>query len=310
MKRRDFEVQGHRGARGLKPENTLPSFEAALDLGVTSIETDVYLTSDGVVVLIHDPCLSRGIYRRVDGSSSPPLARRPAVSSLTLAELRGYLADGNPNRTRFPDQDDSVTPLARRFAKEHGLDPYAVPTLADLFAFAEAYAGAMGRAVRKTPAQRKQARRVIIDIEIKRQPFHPEHVGDGFDGAAPGLLEIKVLEAIRHAGVLRRSRVRSFDHRSLRAVKTLEPGLTTALLITGTAPLEPGRLTRDAGCDIYAPDFRFLDERQVRQVHAEGLRVLPWNVNDAADWQRLFDWAVDGISTDYPDRLAKWLPKP
>src|SRR5262245_38022997 len=118
-----FEVQGHRGARGLKPENTLPSFETAFDVGVTSIETDVHLTRDGVPVLIHDPHLGRPIFRQVD-ERCPALEERPAVSRLTLAELHGYRADGNPDPARFGDQDPAVTPLAHVFAQQRGMDLY------------------------------------------------------------------------------------------------------------------------------------------------------------------------------------------
>src|SRR5262245_35193430 len=118
-----FEVQGHRGARGLKPENTLPGFEVAFDLGITSIETDVHLTRDGVPVLIHDAHLPRPIFRQVD-ETCPPLETWPAVSGLPLAELHGYQADGNPDPARFPDQDVDVTPLAHLFAQQRAMNTY------------------------------------------------------------------------------------------------------------------------------------------------------------------------------------------
>src|SRR5262249_19692882 len=108
-----FDLQGHRGARGRKPENTLPSFEAALDAGVTPIETDIHLPADGVPVLTHDPILGA------------------PVRQLTLAELRQWRADVNPDPERFPEQDASVTPLAALFAARHSLDPYAPAALAD-----------------------------------------------------------------------------------------------------------------------------------------------------------------------------------
>src|SRR5256885_13141728 len=118
-----FDLQGHRGARSVRPENTLPSFEAALDAGVTSIETDVHLTRDGVSVLIHDAVLTPPVYT---GPASGTL-----VSQLTLTELRAYRAAGNPDPARFPDQNAALTPLARIFAEQAGIDPYGIPTLAD-----------------------------------------------------------------------------------------------------------------------------------------------------------------------------------
>src|SRR5438132_2780235 len=97
---RRFDLQGHRGARGLRPENTLPSFEAAFDAGVTSIETDVCLTADGVPVLFHDAALSECLCRLLPGATGPEPARRPALCGLTLAQLRGYRADRNPDPSR------------------------------------------------------------------------------------------------------------------------------------------------------------------------------------------------------------------
>src|SRR5437879_1234235 len=131
-----FDLQGHRGARGLRPENTLPSFEEALDAGVTSVETDLHLTRDGVVVLCHDPLIAGPPWAPPEGAAPGPVA----VHSLALEELRRYRADRNPDPVRFPGQEAVVTPLARAFVRERGMDPYAVPTLADLFHFAEAYA--------------------------------------------------------------------------------------------------------------------------------------------------------------------------
>src|SRR6266852_227824 len=96
-----FDLQGHRGARGLKPENTLPAFETALDLGVTSIETDVHLTRDGVPILVHDASIQAPLDRLIPGSTAPDPASQPLISTLTLAEPRGYRADGHPDPGRF-----------------------------------------------------------------------------------------------------------------------------------------------------------------------------------------------------------------
>jgi glycerophosphoryl diester phosphodiesterase len=281
-----FELQGHRGARGLKPENTFPAFEVAFDLGVTTVETDLHLTRDGIPVLCHDPVL--------DGR---------LVCSLSLAELRGWRADCNPDRGRFPEQDATVTPLARLFAGEEGIDPYTPPTLDDLLAFARAYAGDMGQQAGKTAAEREHARHVRFDLELKRVPFRPEYQGDDFTGNAPGLFEARVIASVRAAAVVERTAVRSFDHRSVRVLRQMEPGLTGVVLVEGTAPVAPEELARQAGASVYAPDFRFVDDGIVRRLHAAGIRVIPWTVNDPVDWQRLVAWGVDGITTDFPDRF-------
>ena len=286
-----FELQGHRGARGLKPENTLPSFEAAFDHGVASIETDLHLTLDGVVVLCHDPLMPDGM----------PICR------LTLAQLRGYRVDRNPDPQRFPGQNSEVTPVAALFAEERGLDPFAIPTISDLFAFAGAYSGEPGRLAGKTDKQRAGAKRALFDLELKRIPFHPEAIGDDYRGGAAGLLEWRIVEAARAAEIVERTRVRSFDHRCVRALREIEPGIEGAVLVAETAVVDPAAVARRAWAAVYCPNYHFLDEVQVSQAHAGGARIIPWTVNDAAAWQRLLAWGVDGITTDYPDRLAAYM---
>lgn len=302
-----FELQGHRGARGLRPENTLPAFEAAFDVGVTAVETDLHLTADGVPVVFHDHAVSEVLCRLVVKGTGPAPAARPLVATLTVAELRGYRADGNPSMQRFPTQDAAVTPLAQVFALERGLDPHAPPTLDELFAFATAYAGEPGETAGKTAWQRERAGRVCFDLELKRVPFRPERMGDRFSGDTAGPLEERVLDAVRRAGLVGRTTVRSFDHRSVLQLKRLEPALRTAVLVAGTAPVDPAGLVRAAGADLYCPDVEFLDREQLRRVQEAGVRAIPWTVNDPADWERLLDWGVDGITTDYPDRLAALL---
>lgn len=297
---RPFQLQGHRGARGLKPENTLPAFEAALDLGVSAVETDVLLTADGVPVLVHDPLLDGRLCSLPGGAPVP-------VSRLTLAELRRLRFARNPDPARFSDQDPSVTPLARVFADRRGIDPYAAPTLAELFAFTAAYAGSLGRAAGKSAEQQTRATQVWFDLELKRVPFRPEAVGDAFDGDSPGLLEHRVAEAVCAAGVVARTAVRSFDHRSVRAVRRRDPRLAGAVLVGGTVPVDPAALVRAAGATTYCPDHVFLDELQVRELHEAGFAVIPWTVNDPDDWHRLIAWGVEGITTDFPDRLAAEL---
>ena len=87
----------------------------------------------------------------------------------------------------------------------------------------------------------------------------------------------------------------------------MEPRLTGVVLIDGTTPVDPAALVRAADAQVYAPEYRFLDEEQVRQCHVAGIRVLPWTVNDPADWKRLISWGVDGITTDYPGSACDWL---
>jgi len=306
-----FNLQGHRGARGLKPGNTLPSFEVALDAGVTSIETDLHLTRDGQVIVSHDATLSERQCRKgAQGCGIDP-ASRPLFSTLTRAQLLGYIADLNPDPAQFPDQDPTATALAMAIARLH-LDnnPFALPTLDDLLTFVGSYAGQLGHDAGKSAEQQARAARVGFDLELKRVPGRPERIGDAFDGRSVGVLEERVLECLRRHDVVERTVIRSFDHRSVRAIKQREPRLRTAVLIANAAPVAPEELVQRAGASIYGPDVNFLDELQVEQLHAAGIAVLPWTVNDPADWDRLLAWGVDGITTDYPDRLAAVLRGP
>jgi glycerophosphoryl diester phosphodiesterase len=303
MRRSPFDLQGHRGGRGLKPENTLPGFEVAFDLGVTSIETDVHLTRDDVPILCHDPVVDERLFRLIPGCSSPAPAPGLLVRSLALAELRGYRADRNPDSGRFPEQDASVTPLARRFAEQQGLDPYTPPTVADLFAFAGAYSGPLGTAAGKTLEQQERVRRVHFDLELKRVPFHPEIIGDAYDGENPAQLERRVVEVIRAAGMVERTALRSFDHRCVRAVRRVEPRLTTGVLVAGMVPVNPAEMVRQAGAHVYLPEYTFVDAALVQALHAAGIFIVPWTVNEPADWERLLAWDVDGMTTDFPDRF-------
>jgi glycerophosphoryl diester phosphodiesterase len=301
-----FDLQGHRGARGRKPENTLPSFEAAFDALVSSIESDLHLTRDGAVVLCHDPLVNcPPCSLRETARGLPPAAEpQTGVAQLTLEELRCYRADQCVDPPCFPEMDSAVTPVAQRYAAQKGIDPYAIPTLEDLFAFTAGYAGELGRQAGKTAEQRSRAARARFDLELKRVPFYPESIGDGFDGTRLGRLEEQLLQAVHQSGVVDRTTVRSFDHRSVRLLTQEEPRLTGAVLVADTAFIDPAEVAGHAGASVYCPSVAFVDADVLRRAHAGGVRVLPWTANDPAEWQRLLDWGVDGLTTDYPDRLA------
>lgn len=298
-----FDLQGHRGARGLAPENTLPSFELALDAGVSTIETDLHLTCDGWVVLFHDAILSTLICQPLEPGVAPFLEKLTLVSDCDLLGLRGFRVVGNPDPARFPTQRARVTPLAQLFAQVHQVDPFAIPTLGDFIQFIQAYAGPLGAQVGKTAQQQERAARVRIDLELKHVPFHPENQGGSF-GAR---LEQELLAIVQATGMVGRTTVRSFDHRAVRALKEWEPRLRGAVLISNTAPIDPARLAKDALAEVYCPDYHFVDEDQVRRAKGQGIQVVPYTVNDSISWERLLGWGVDGITTDYPDQLAAFL---
>ncbi len=302
-----IDLQGHRGARGLKPENTLPAFEVALDWMVTTLELDLHLTKDQVPVVTHDARLSPTICRQRPNTTVPRVATRPGVATLTLAQLRGYLADRNPSRRLYPNQNNTTTPIAEAYARQHKIEPYSIPTLADVFAFVNAYAGTDGERTQKTEAQRRRAQEVRFNIELKRNPSRPQDIGDDFDGTGPSTFERQTVRVIQQANAVERCCIQSFDHRAVKAARQLEEGLQGAALVGGMAPASIPELVHAADAHIYSPNYSSLDEQQVRQAQRVNVKVIPWTVNNVEDMQRLLGWHVDGIITDFPDRLANLL---
>lgn len=275
-----FELQGHRGARGWRPENTLPSFEAAIEASCHSVETDVQLTADGELVLTHDPTLDPRIVR----CPGVDLSGRPPVIAWTLEQLRRCVADGNPDPVRFSDQRADVPKTVQAFAQARGIDPYVIPTLDELFDYVR------GRGLP-----------LLVDVEIKRVPARPD-----LCGSIERLAE-RVVAVIDSAGMP--ARVRSFDHRCVAAVRRLSARIETAILVDGIAPIAPGRMAREVGASVYCPRWDYVDEAVVEACHAEGVRIIPWTVNTADDMHRLIDWGVDGITTDDAARFHDTIPR-
>lgn len=279
-----FDVQGHRGARGLVPENTLPAFERALGLGVDTLELDLHFTQDQQVVVFHDPALTAGKCRKV-ALDVPDL---PApVASLSLRNLkRGYLCD--VKQSEFPRQDPT-------FRGEVAGNDYRVPTLQEVFDLVAAF----GRV-----ADPAYARRVRFNGETKRVPFDPQHIGD--DGEA---FERAVVRLIEQNGLADRVTIQSFDHRSALRVRDFNPAIETIVLTSTGNPVRPDLLAKEARATGWSPTFRFVDRDLVNQAHRGGIRVIPWTVNDEAGMRTLIQMGVDGIITDVPDVLIALLKR-
>lgn len=287
-----FDLQGHRGTRGLAPENTLAAFQKAMEMGVTTLELDIAITADGVPVISHEPALFEGTARDAQGRWLT--ARGPLIKTLTLAQLHTYdVGRLNPQH-----------PYGRQFPQQVPVDGQRIPTLASLFKLADDLG----------------ANDVQFNIETKVYPNRPD------DTLPPDQFLDILLASIRQAGMVRRVMLQSFDWRTLQLAHTLEPGLRTVYLTIqrpsmNTVPDDgswtAGMLPRDhrsvphmvkaAGGTAWSPYFGDLDQRLLEQAHQLGLQVIPWTVNDPADMRRLLDWGVDGIISDYPDRLRDAL---
>jgi glycerophosphoryl diester phosphodiesterase len=291
-----IDLQGHRGARGLLPENTLPAFERAMQLGVTTLELDVVPTRDGELVISHDPALNPDITRDAQGRflSAPG----PDIGSLSLAELQTY----DVGRLR------PGSAYARSFAQQQGLDGVRIPRLADLF-----------EAVRR--AGNTQVR---FAIETKIRPDRPQQTPD------PERFATLLLQTLHAHGMERRAQILSFDWRTLRAVHRMSPGMPTVCITAqlpsldnlsirsgaasawtaGISHAQHGsvpRMVQAAGASHWSSFWRELDEAQVREAHGLGLQVLAWTVNERSAMARMLDMGIDGLVTDRPDIATELL---
>lgn len=284
-----FDLQGHRGARGVAPENTLAAFEQALRLGVTTLELDIGVTADGVVVVAHDPYLNPAFTRDSSGQWLAS-AKGPLINSLSLAEVQSHDV-GRINPT---------SPYAATFSSQQARDGQVIPTLAAVFARVTAL----------------KAANVRFNIETKLNPLQPT------DTASAEVMTRALLDVIRKAGMQQRVTLQSFDWRSLKLAQRIEPALPTACLSSPSGNLLDPRWTAGlrladygsvpelvmaAGCKIWSPQYSSLTHDQVIKAQQLGLQVTPWTVNSPADMQKLLEWKVNGLITDYPDRLRSVL---
>jgi glycerophosphoryl diester phosphodiesterase len=270
-----FDLQGHRGARGTAPENTLPGFAAALALGVATLELDAGVTRDGVVVIHHDRRLNPDIARGPDGrwiEAPGPLLRELDFKGLQRYDV-GRLRPGSEYAARFPEQAPA--------------DGARIPRLAALFAL-----------VRK--AGNDQVR---FNIETKISPAAPDET------LPPEAFARALIAEIRAAGVAARTTVQSFDWRTLHAVERVAPEIATVYLTGRRRGGSQPKAVRAAGGRIWSPSYTELDSAALIEARALGLKVVPWTVNDPGFIARFLDLGVDGIVTDYPERVRAELAR-
>jgi glycerophosphoryl diester phosphodiesterase len=288
---RKLDIQGHRGARGLLPENTLPGFAQALQTGVTTLELDCAVTRDDVLVVSHDRALNPDI-TRVGGRWLE--ARGPAIRTLSYAELAAY--DVGAIR---PD-----TSYFARFSAQTALENVRIPRLTEVFDLVAAVG----------------AQDVRFNIETKIHPLRPE------ESLSPPAFAEALVGTIRAAGLAGRCSIQSFDWRTLAAVQEIAPDIPSVYLSVqqsgedtiGTASKTGSpwtnriryaqhgsvpRMVAAAGGKIWSPHQDDVSPELLAEAHALGLRVVVWTVNDAAGMENMIDMGVDGIISDYPNRL-------
>ena len=293
-----FDAEGHRGTRGLRPENTLPAFEKALQTGVTTLEMDTAITKDGAVVVTHEPAVTPQLCQ----DTAPAFPGDPAfpyvgknIHDLTLAEVKTL--DCGTRRPADPSKDEFVR-------TQQPVPGTRMPTLDEVFGLAE----------------KDHADGVRFDVETKIDPTQPAQT------AGPEEFTQRVTDVIRRHRAVHRTTLESFDWRTLELAERRVPQLRrSALFDASTSQLgKPGPSPWLGGVDaddyrgdlaaaaraavhaqVLAPDSSLVTPQMVASAHSRGMGVLPWTPEEPAEMNHLIDTGVDGIITDYPDRLRQ-----
>jgi glycerophosphoryl diester phosphodiesterase len=265
-----IEVQGHRGYRGLFPENTLPAFAAAIEAGVDVLELDCLLTCDGHIVIYHDFHIDPMLVSYANGTKAPAAL----IHSLTLAEVKKL--DCGKSNPAFPMQQ--------------GLPGTTLPTLQELFTLIK---------TSNTP----QSQKIRLNLEIKRDPFHPHY------SASPALMAKAIIGLVRKNDLQERVYYSSFDPESLEAVRKIDPQARTAFLKEGSLDLMVEMATL-LQTQIVSPEHILLpNAAYVQALKAMGFKVIVWTVNEQERWQELIAMGVDGIITDFPQELMRYTER-
>ncbi|MCG7855682.1 glycerophosphodiester phosphodiesterase [Flavihumibacter sediminis] len=266
-----FDVEGHRGARGLMPENTIPAMMLALDLGVTTLEMDVVITADHKVILSHEPFFNHDI------------STHPGIVPITADNEKQYnIFKMSYEETKMIDVGSKQHP---RFPRQKNL-PAAKPLLSVVIDSAEAHA--------------KQNARLLpfYNIETKSHPST-----DGVFHPSPAEFVDLLMAVIKEKKISDRVIIQSFDFRTLKEVHNRYKGIRTAALVEGTDNKSPDQQLAELGFvpDIYSPYFLLVTPSLISFCHDKGMKIIPWTVNDKETIQALKTMGVDGIITDYPD---------
>lgn len=264
-----FDWQGHRGARGLQPENTLQAFLTALDLGVKTLEMDVVISGDKQVVVSHEPWMNAEICQDNRGNDLED-GKAHNIFQMDYAIIKSYDCGSKPVE-RFPDQSKAKAykPLMKN-----------VITVADNF------------------MKSKSKWEPFYNIEIKSRP---EWVGV-FCPKPDEYVDLVVNE-LKSLSVENRVTLQSFDTNILEELNKKKSGFETAYLIENQDSFEENMKKLTFIPDIYSPYYLLVTADLVKQVKEKGMKLVPWTVNDEAAMRKLIDLGVDGIITDYPNKI-------
>ncbi len=281
-----FDLEAHRGGRGLMPENTMSAFRYAIEqIGVTTLELDLAMTKDKVLVISHDPFLNPQKVSK-DGQF---ITDRPLIKDMTYAQLLEY--DFGIMRS------DYKMPRQVQIYKEK------IPSLEEVFAFIKMM-------------QEKTGNKYMINAETK---VFPEIFGYTYDANTFAEALVKLIKKYDLEDTVM---VQSFNWETLKIVKKMDPKITTVALIqslyyeqtmwTGGLKLsdfegDPVKMAKSLGVDVISPYYKECTLNMIKRSHAYGMLVVPWTINDESQMRKFISMGVDGIITDYPDILRETL---
>lgn len=270
----DFDIQGHRGARALFPENTVFGMISALQFAdLTTLEMDVVISKDKQVVLSHEPWFSSDFCCFPnDDRLLPKDDEKHRLYDMTYDEIKKWDCGRRPNAN---------------FPKQRPRGQYK-PLLKDVIL-----------SVREYCAEEKRPD-VNFNIEIKSQPDW-----DNFMTPEPAEFAKLVYDVVKKSEVKDRITIQSFDPRSLKAMHALDPDLKLVLLVEKEKDYKKKLAELDFTPAVYSPHYSLIDKPTVDELHKLGLKVIPWTVNDSVDMMKTIETGVDGIISDDPELLQR-----
>ncbi|WP_299700019.1 glycerophosphodiester phosphodiesterase family protein [uncultured Pontibacter sp.] len=264
-----FDLEGHRGARGLMPENTVPAMLKAIELGVTTLEMDAHITRDKQVVLSHDPFINPEHDLLPDGSEIPPShKRRYVLYQLGYDSIRSFDA-GSKFYDKFPQQEK---------IKTHK------PLLSEVIDSVQLY------------LREHQLPQVYYNIETKSK-----HSGDGKMHPEPEEFVDLLIGVIEEKGIAEWVIIQSFDVRTLQVLRQKYPHVKTSLLVENLRGLDHNLSKLGFIPEVYSPYYKLVTPKLLQRCHELGMKVVPWTVNELEEMRQLKQMGVDGLISDYPN---------
>jgi len=266
-----IDVQGHRGCRGLLPENSIPAFKKAIEIGVTTLELDLAISKDKKVVVSHDPFMNHEIALDLSGNEiSEADEKKFNLYTMSYDSIKQYDCGSKPHSS---------------FPKQKKMKVYK-PLLEEVIDLAED----------------QTQHTIFYNIEIKSLPEWDEV----FTPRVDEFVNL-VLNVIQTEGIADRVTIQSFDVRALEEIKRVAPKIKTALLVDENESINHKLSLLSFKPLLVSPYFKLLNSEVVKILHAKDFIVIPWTLNEEKDIETMIDYKVDGIISDYPDVVMEIL---